>query len=218
MSLPRRARARQRHQIKTSVSMPGDGGAGSTLVQPVLAAVPDCPVAGEKLGAVFPFAQAHARRIAVSNRCRWGPALADRPWRGALQINAGPIGRRQADTTLDERLPPPLGKRSTSGKQIHWLSQPHDLATSTALLRFCTPVDFVRNVRVSGAVVRSGWHATLEDVAAAEPDHRHRLRVHRLTRNPDQLAPLSTFSGEPFGRLSVAQVPGNRLQHAGGPF
>lgn len=246
MNLPQRARAMQRvasrllarraqrHQIEKFVFVVGYGRSGSTLVQAILGAIPGCHVAGENLGAVFTLAQAHARLIEVSDRFGPGPAPADHPWYGAFEVDPDAIGRRLADTIVDEVLRPPLGTRVAGFKEIRWLDEPHDLATSIAFLkRFCAPAHFVLNVRDPEAVVRSGWwrdrpceaalaqiqawNATLEATAAADPRHCHLLRFDEFTRDPDRLAPLFTFLGEPFDRATVAQVLGRRLEHAGVP-
>lgn len=246
MTLPQRARALHRtasrlltrrvprHRIEKFVFVVGYGRSGSTLVQAILGAIPGCHIVGENLGAVFTLAQAHARLAEVSDRFGPGPAPADHPWYGAFELDPDAIGARLAETLVDEVLRPPLGTRIAGFKEIRWLAEPYALATSIAFLkRYCAPARFVLNVRDPESVIRSGWwrerprdaalaqigawNAALEATAAADPEHCHLLRFEEFTRDPDRLAPLFAFLGEPFDRAAVEHVLGRRLLHAGVP-
>jgi hypothetical protein len=224
----------QHHQIEKFVFVVGYGRSGSTLVQALLGSIPGCHIAGENLGAVFTLAQAHAQLAEVADRFGPGPAPPDHPWFGAFEIDPDALGRRLAGTIVNEVLRPPRGTRIAGFKEIRWLAEPHDLATSmTFLKRYLVPARFVLNVREPEAVVRSGWwshrprdaalaqiaawNATLEATAKADPKHCHLLRYEAFTRDPATLAPLFAFLDEPFDHAAVDRVLGRRLAHSGVP-
>jgi hypothetical protein len=228
------ARRARRHEVEKFIFVVGYGRSGSTLVQAILGTMDGCHIAGENLGAVFALAQAHARLADVAARYGLGPAPPEHPWFGAFEIDPDSIGRRLAALIVDEVMRPPRGTRIAGFKEIRWLDERQDLATSLDFLkRYLAPARFVLNVRDPEAVVRSawwrdhprdaalakiaGWNAALEAVAAADPQHCYLLRYEDFTQGPDRLAPLFAFLDESFDRTAIDRVLGCRLTHAGVP-
>jgi hypothetical protein len=196
------------------------GRSGSTLLQGILCSIPGYEIRGENSAALYRLYEYHQHLVKAKERIRDGRVLTARsPWFGIEQYATESALAGMRTLVTQTLLRPAPDTRVTGFKEIRWWYK--DWPGYLAFLQHLFPgARFVLNVRNHDAVVKSKWWAANEEsatklaqyekqmdkMAGFLGDAAYRINFDDYLADPNVLAGLFEWLGEPFDRATVDEV------------
>lgn len=198
------------------------GRSGSTLVQGLLGSIPGYLIRGENRGVLYRLYQYHSALEAARDEFSRIESLTTRDsWFGIDEYAASTSIARMRSLLLDALLKPRPDTRVIGFKEIRWFYD--DWERYLAFVRELFPgARFVINTRDHGAVANSQWWSKqrradvlrklagyeqqLDAMAAVLGDAAFRVHYDDYVADPETLAGLFEWLGEPFDVAAVTQT------------
>ncbi|NVJ97154.1 MAG: sulfotransferase [Alphaproteobacteria bacterium] len=207
------------------------GRSGSTLLQTVLQSIDGYFFRGENNNAILPLFHSFQRVRGALEEHGYKAIASHGPWYGADEFNPDRYAAKLMQVFLEEVIQAPDDARVVGFKEIRFNeSGPKEFVE---LLDFMAeqfvPAKFIFNMRQWQDVAKSGWWRDCDPekvrkeiekndrqfkaYAEENPDRSFLLQYEDYVGQPEKLAPLFEFLGEPFDPERIAEVTGRRLKH-----